>query len=386
MRKKKRKYARVLLIVAAATIGILAGVAYYTLRPSLPEESSVARPYPALYSDARITKNAIESNPRFADQEYFTRKNILAAALLSLTGRKGPPSSAAGYESGTWLWTPMQAITPQYRTEVIQGAKESGITVMYVSLDSYLDIFVMPEGKEKDEQMREYDARVEAFLEEAHENGIRVDAEGGWRNWAEPGHTYKPYALLEYVLEYNRTHEVKFRGFQYDVEPYLLERYQEGKRSVLGNLVALVDGTAAKLAGEDLAFSVVIPEFFDGAGGETPHSFYGLHYGTTFDHLLAVLEQKPGSTIIVMSYRNEAEGEDGSIAITRSEIERANRSSARVVVAQETGNFPPPYISFFGKSRADLDREISKIEEAFAKEPSYAGVAVHYINALMALE
>ena len=57
-----------------------------------------------------------------------------------------------------------------------------------------------------------------------------------------------------------------------------------------------------------------------------------------------------------------------------------------MVIAQETGDFPPPYITFYKKSRADYERQLASIEQAFSGERSYGGLATHYINALLELE
>src|SRR3990167_7799458 len=119
----------------------------------------------------------------------------------------------------------------------------------------------MDEGPEKERRKRMFDRALETFVKEARAYGIAVDAEGGWRNWAEEGHTYKAFAVLNYAIEYNQTHTEKLRGFQYDVEPYLLETYQKNKRAVLRSFLALVNESVSRLHESDLSFSVVVPEF-----------------------------------------------------------------------------------------------------------------------------
>lgn len=388
--KSPHKKASLLLILALVLIGALfygLGLREKPQESSAKERVSATRPYPRPYSDAQITEHATESNPRLSGGEQLGAERLMASVFASFArSEKSGDAVAPEKENGAWLWTPLLSMTPGYRTSVLDGAQLNGIRAIYLSIDSYLDIFVLQEGPEKEKEKRRFDAALEKLIGEARERGMSVDAEGGWRNWGEKGHTYKAFAVLDYAIEFNRTHAEKLRGFQYDVEPYLLDEYQTRKRVVLRDFLALVNASVSRLNGSNLALSVVIPEFYDGAGGETPSFFYAWGWGHAFDHLLRVMDRRPGSSVIVMSYRNFAGGEDGALAISQDEIERANRRQTRVVIAQETGDFPPPYITFHNVSRAAYEKQREAITAAFAGEKSYGGLATHYINALMELK
>jgi len=342
--------------------------------------------YPTQYSDTHITKNAIISDQRFNDLATFKKENFLASAAASLQTNKPSPAEAAEPEKGTWLWTPTLNLTPSYWNTLIAGAKKNGIRSFYLSLDSYLDIYVLPEGRAKEQKKATFDSIVERFIRAARKNGMSVDAEAGWRNWAEPGNEYKAFAIVDYVLEFNAAHTEKFRGFQYDVEPYLLESYQKDKKAVLRNFLDLVNKTVTRLDRSDLSFSVVIPDFYDGTGGETPRFFYGWDYGSTLIHLLEVLDRRPGSALLVMAYRNRSGGNDGSIDISRDEIRAADEYQTKVIVAQETGDVSPPSLTFYNTSLSALNSQIQNIQKAFADNASYNGIAIHYVNALLELE
>lgn len=84
---------------------------------------------------------------------------------------------------------------------------------------------------------------LEYFIKSANKKSIEVDAEAGWRNWAESGNKYKGLAIANFVKIFNANHTNKFRGFQYDVEPYLLDSYEKNKVGVLKNFIKLVDQT-----------------------------------------------------------------------------------------------------------------------------------------------
>lgn len=385
MRKRTRRRQKRLLWALAVAAVLAAPSAWLALAAPAVSPASSPVTYPVLYSDTHITRNAIEADPRFRHVAVASRQSIAAGILLSFSASRNLAPAPARREDGTWLWTPTLQLTPEYMDAMLDGAVRHGIRNIYLSLDSYLDIFVMAEGPEKEAKRRQFDATVERFLAKAHARGLTVDAEGGWRNWAEVGHVYKPLALVEYVKAYNAAHAEKFRGLQYDIEPYLLDEYHEDKKEVLGNFLDLVYETVSRLHNTDLAFSVVIPDFYDGSAGETPELFYSMRYGYVLDHLFSILDRRTGSSVIVMAYRNESEGTDGSIAISEKEVEAAGRFKSRVIIAQETGEVTPASLTFYGSSRAHLDTHLEKIDAAFEKRGGYSGIAIHYLNALLAL-
>lgn len=342
--------------------------------------------YPTPYSDTHITENAKTTDPQFKKLSSSGKESFLASVISSFQTPVTPITEEKQPEKGTWLWTPTLEMTPSYWNSIIAGAKENGIRNIYLSLDSYLDIFVLPDGAEKTAKQKTFDSILEKFIGAAHKNGMTVDAEAGWRNWAEQGNEYKAFAIIDYVLRFNSMHAEKFRGLQYDIEPYLLEEYAKDKADVLYNFVSLVSETTSRLKKSDLEFSVVIPDFYDKSSGETPKFFYGLRYEYTLTHLLNVLDRRPNSTLIVMAYRNFSKGTGGSIDISEEEIQTANKYNTKVLVAQETGDFPPSYITFHHTSRSYMNAQIKNIEKAFANDKSYNGVAIHYANALMELK
>ncbi|TSC70422.1 MAG: hypothetical protein CEO12_356 [Parcubacteria group bacterium Gr01-1014_46] len=342
--------------------------------------------YPKQYSDTHITENAKVTDEKYKDLSLSSKDNLLSNAISSLIRRSDMVASDNLLENGTWLWTPTLNITPQYRDLIILGARENSISTIYLSLDSYLDIFVMPSGEEKEMAKEKFNSIVRDFIRVANENKIAVDAEAGWQNWAQAGNSYKANVILDYVINFNKNNKEKFRGFQYDVEVYLLPEYFENREKVLNNFLNLISQTVTVLNNTDLEFSVVVPEFYDGTFDETPSFVYRGKRGYTIEHLLSILERRGGSKIIVMSYRNFSRGKDGSIDISRDEINLANKYNTKIVIAQETGDVPPPYITYYNTSRAQYDEEVGLIEKEFVGDKSFGGIATHYINAFLELK
>ena len=359
-------------------------------------------PLPRQYSDSKITKQA-----KILDKEYshigfndstLKKSKNLASVLEpfeSIFGPKEKPINKV-QEKGTWIWTPILEMTDSYVDSIIQKAKKEDINTIYISIDSYLDIFALSKdktkNKEKIQKKNDFINRIEYIIKKAKESGIEIDAEAGWRNWAEDGHEYKPYTIVEFVKRYNSTHKEgeKFRGIQYDVEPYLLENYNENKDEILKRFLSLIKTTSEYIKDDGIHFSVVIPEFYDAETDEypTPRFLYDTKYGATFDHLLSIMSEIENTSIIIMSYRNFAEGEDGSIDISNIEMQKAKskRFDTKIILAQETGNVLPHYVTFFNTSKKQFETESNKLISHFEDNPSFGGIAIHYANAFMELK
>ena len=345
------------------------------------------------YSDKHITPNAIVKDKKFESLAFESVEgkspifsNQIAAVVRAVKSfTKGEEKDEKEY--GSWIWTPVLQMTPQYMDSVLKDAREDGVNVMYVSIDSYLDIFTMPKGKERERQKKDFGDRLEYFITLAQKYNIEVDAEGGWRNWAETGHTYKAFAIVNFVRDFNATHQNKIRGFQYDVEPYLLDSYVTDQSTTLRNFVKLVDETESFLGDSELQLSVVVPDFFDEGDGFTEKFAYNGRKESVFKHLLNILEGRAGSSIIIMSYRNFAEGEDSAIEISENEMQTAKKGlyNTKIIIAQETGAVPPPYITFHNTSKKYFSEQVGKINSAFLSHPNFGGIAVHYVNAFLAL-
>jgi hypothetical protein len=167
-----------------------------------------------------------------------------------------------------------------------------------------------------------------------------------------------------------------------------LDSYKKDKESVLKKFVALVDQTEYFLNKSDLRFSVVVPDFFDEKDGLTPVFSYNGNNGAVFEHLLNILDRRQNNSIVIMSYRNLALGEDGSIEISKNEMQTADsgKYQTKIIIAQETGDVPPPYITFHDTSKKYFDRQVGLLKNAFESNPNFGGIAVHYVNAFLALK
>lgn len=396
MRKKKKSLNKRFTLYSSLSllsiIFVASSISYFNrdIYKPIPHRNSVDTKI-SISGMREIPKEAKETSPEFESltwakpEERNLFQNQLAAVARAI--KSLVPQTKEETEVGSWVWTPNKYLTKSYVDQIISGAKANGINVIYLAIDSYLEIFEMPKGEERNTAKKRFDDNTEYFIKKANSEGIQVDAMAGWQNWSEPGNEYKGIAIINYVKSWNERNEYKFRGFQYDVEPYLLPKYKENPEEVLRNFVSFIDNSEKFLGESGLKFSVVVPDYYDEGDGMTPKFKYAGSNNFAFKHLLNILDRREDSSLILMSYRNFAEGPDGSIEVSRNEINTGlkGRHTTKIIVAQETGDFPPPYITFHNTSKKYFDEETAKIEAAFGKYRNFGGISIHFMNSFLAL-
>lgn len=309
----------------------------------------------------------------------------------STTGTPAPttptptPVPSSSKELGMWIWEfPKDMLSSDSQLKQLQSY---GFNTVYITVDDYLSIASMPQGAAKTAAINTYFDNLATFVKKANSYGLKVDAEGGWRDWAKPENRWKGFALIDMVKAYNAARpDAKLRGFQYDVEPYLLPEYEENKASVLLDFVTYVDQSVARFGTSDIEFSMAVPHFYDSVVNWTPTFAYNGKNVHAFTHLLNTLEKKPGSTILLMSYRDTFDGTNGTRAISESEIKESSaKYSTKIIVGQETGDEDPAYVTYFGDSKATVMNASKTISSAFSGYSRFGGVAIHYLDSFLAM-
>jgi hypothetical protein len=298
-----------------------------------------------------------------------------------------PTPISTGKEQGMWIWNFPSAMLTTAATQQLKDLAANGFNTVYITTDDYIDIASMSAGTAKTQASATYFRNLAQFVMTANSLGMQVDAEGGWRDWAYPANQWKGFALIDMVKAYNTANpNAKLRGFEYDVEPYLLPEYETNKASVLTQYVGFIDASVQRLVGTDIKFSITIPHFYDDVNQWTPPITYGGRTEYTYNQLLDILEKKPGSEILLMSYRNTFDGTNGTRAISETEVKEASPGyHTQVIVGQETGNVDPAYVTFYGMTRSAVAAALSTIGSSFASYANYAGTAVDYSDPYLAL-
>ena len=309
-----------------------------------------------------------------------TIKNVTKSNIAS-TVKKVPTLTAVpntNLEYGSWVWVSPVLMSQDYMRKIVDGASANGINVLYVTIDDYLET----------DNEKNYTDAIERFVRIAKEKNITVDLEAGWRDWAQVNNRQKAFKIVDFVIKYNNTHLDKIRAIQYDIEPYLLSTYENNKVGSLKDFISLLDETVTRLGNNSLAFSVVIPHFYDNKQAWTPEINYKGKSEHAFDHVLKIMDKRLNSKIIVMAYRNTAEGEDGTINLSNTEIEEASKKDrkTKIIIGQESGDVEPNYVTFFSLPKADYIKQKHIITNNFKEKSGFGGIAIHYIDSLLDLK
>lgn len=301
------------------------------------------------------------------------------------TNTNGTRPVASGKFYGVWVWDDVYKMSDANITAIVNKAAQGNFDTVYLTIDKYLELSAITNTASRTAALASYADSLAKFISLANGKGMQVYAEAGWKDWAESGKRGKAISILQYVQSFNASRSVKFAGVQYDIEPYLLSTYERNKATVLTNYINHVAEIVSANASGKTPLEFVIPHFYDCAQKWTPNITYAGKSDCTFNHLLSLLDKSPNSTISVMAYRNFSDGDNGVVKLVQEELKQAQGRPTKIVVAQETGDVDPGYVTYFGTSKAYMYSEFAKIVGAVGGMSSFGGMAVHYIDPFTAL-
>lgn len=320
---------------------------------------------------------------RWAGGVFLAAMSLIAAALLPAV-----PADAQtpAKEYGVWFWSSPAATPPAISQGLLDAAKAAGFTAVYVTVDDALPILNAPLGPERTRRLRAYGAAVSAFITYAGHDGLAVDAVSGEPDWAEPRNRAAPFRILNWVTYYNRAHAAKFRNTQYDVEPYSLPQWKTDEVGLLTDYVGFVNELVTRNHSGG-GIEMVIPFFYGPDNRGTPDITWRGRTASPFALILAALDRKPGDAMLMMAYRNVAEGRNGTLGLSAAAMALASQAghATRLIIAQETSDVRPAEITYFGTSKAYLGSQVALIDAAYAGSAAYGGIAIEYIQPFLAL-
>jgi hypothetical protein len=323
----------------------------------------------------------------------------IVVITLSLVHRQPtvPPGSSltpfgvlSNKEIGTWVWDPVDKMSTSTMAQLVNDAQTNNFNTIYLSIDPYLNIRVMPAGAARQRAENNFEAAAYNFISLAHQKNIAVDAEAGEVDWGEPQNYRNAADIVSFVQTFNASHDGKFRGVQFDIESYSLPQYTTDSTTVLTDFVGLVQTLVNQdeASSTPMPLTMIVPYFYTSDHGATPQITVDGITDYAYAHIVRVLNQLPSGDgrVMVLAYRNSASGPDGSINLAQAEISGANASNVQVIVAQETGNVQPSVITFYGMPKTELFSQTQKINDTFYSDHSYGGIAVDYLQAFLALQ
>ena len=246
---------------------------------------------------------------------------------------------------GTYEWRRGAWSTQDALAELVAAAEAVCLDRIYVDLTGAATASTF--------ESTELAAQLHALVDVAARSGIEVGAVAGDAWWPSAQGRLDTAALLSFVAR-QRAAGLQIVSLHLDVEPWGLDEWASDKVALLGEYLDYVDDVERLRREVDpsLPVSYLIPYWFDGSNGEAPDVSHGGRTAAPFAHLTDILDA--GSALVIMAYRNTAEGPNGIYALAADE---ARDGSVPIQLAVETAPIEPASATFAGSCLARLDVE-----------------------------
>ena len=281
-------------------------------------------------------------------------------------------TATAHAQRAIWMWEEdsyAMLERPQLASENIRFLKRQGISTLYLYADAH-------EGRLLLTQQPGLYARL---IQQLHSEGMEVHALlGSWplhtERYVLPEYRAVALAMLQRVLDYNaQAHpSARFDGVNLDIEPHVLDSWSSKREELLTQFVDLGSAFMAlkRRANQPIRIGPAIPFWLDGIairwGGKTKPA--SEHLQDVFDH------------VVLMDYRDRAEGPDGILSHARNEIAYGRQIGKPVWLGIETAPNEIRKVSFYHLREADMERELAITRRALADEPAFGGFVVHHFS------
>jgi hypothetical protein len=289
------------------------------------------------------------------------------AALLLLPG--GP--AVAATPRAVWTWE-------RDSYAMLESRAEADAAFAFLRGKQVDTIYLYADAFRGRNLIADQPQRYRSFIAQAHERGFRVYALLGsaylhTERYILPGERTAATAMMKRVLDYNAgaAVEERFDGANLDIEPHLLDEWNDASRENL--LRDFLEVSAAWMAmkkesGQALAIGPAMPFWFDGIpmqwrGRVRPASE---HFADLYDY------------VALMDYRDHADGRDGIIAHAAKEMAYAEKAGKQVVIGLELTPNELKKVTFNHRREADLEREMAATEKAYGKSKAFGGFALHH--------
>ena len=260
-------------------------------------------------------------------------RRVILWQLLALVALAAAAPASQAPPRAMWVWEEPEA-------GQLRFARQRGVGRLY--------LHVKP-GAADDEAFR-------SFARQAQRRGVELWATGGAPEWS-----MDPGRVGRWAREVASSGV--FAGIVVDIEPYTLDDWDEARGSLTESyLRGLARG---RRAARGLPFLAAVPFWFDREAS-------GNGVATLLE---ATLQRTDG--IVVMAYRDHADGKDGILYHLVEELAAAEAMGKPVVVAVHTARSALDKITFFEEGDEALERELAKVTAALADHPAFAGVALH---------
>ncbi|MBI3879772.1 MAG: hypothetical protein HY301_06870 [Verrucomicrobia bacterium] len=303
---------------------------------------------------------------------------LLGATVASAAETAAPAGAMWVYETKALLTNAAE------RAQLVAFSRERRIT----------EIFLQMHYARGSDERGKYSSTVpaadtpalRALLGEAHRAGLHVHALSGDPSYALRDKHDRPLAHVDAVLEFNAAASAgeRFDGIHFDIEPHGLPAWKTStdaeRTAILQQFVEVNARAAARLRGNPyVVFGVDLPFWFDKPADDGSTRWPVTLNGRTQDatkHLGDLADN-----VVLMSYRNTAEGKNGLVALTERTVKDTAARRAKVFVGVKMADIGPRMETFFGRTAKEMETETAKVTNAFGSERGFGGIAYFHYKA-----
>jgi len=282
-----------------------------------------------------------------------------------------------------WLWDDMEGKSIFEMDRFLYRVKSQGITTIYISVDKAAKALLNREYEQVNVQSKSY----AKFIGLASQYGIDVQALAGEPSWSLPRQDAEWQAVVSFVRDFNKSEQLvykHFAGIQFDVESYTRNNFNTEKRERTLEFIDFVQRSSAytELKVRSMTLGYAIPFWYDSG---VPIVEYKGSEKRVSEHILDILSTHPDSYVVLMSYRDYTEGEDGVVKISRDELiysEGLDRP-VDIYIGQEFTDQDLDKLSYFEETKEEALEQLGLVDNALRLYASYETISVHDISSFL---
>ncbi|MDB5164064.1 MAG: hypothetical protein JWS12_682 [Candidatus Saccharibacteria bacterium] len=293
-----------------------------------------------------------------------------------------------------WDWTDLSKKDPSTWQATARSLQKRQINSVFIDISS------LAHTTDKAAISR-FSDRLTGYIASMQRQNISVYAAAGNTDWSKPDMQQYPLRVANYVFSYNHNNsKTPLQGLEFDIESYNQTDFASSpfflKDQALTQYLDLVSKLVTnqqRLIKEDPNYSRInlgftIPYWYDNENGNIESITWHDKTGPTLYHLMDTLNQLPATNVVVMAYRNAANGNDGAVAHSRTELAYAQAKAphVKVVIGQETTDVQPSKITFYGHSLADFSQQINAISDQANTYGVFGGIAINDVDGYLQIQ
>jgi hypothetical protein len=201
--------------------------------------------------------------------------------------------------------------------------------------------------------------------------GLQVECLAGDSSWALTENHDDVLSFVRAVAAFAQTIPpgTNLVGVHLDVEPYVLPEWETDQAAVITQYLEMLDASHQALADSGLRLTVDVPFWFDTISAE-----YGGRTRSLNQHVQDIADR-----VVLMDYRDTAEGDDGIIQHAAVEMLYAAQIGRQVVIGVETNDVAPEpeKVTFYEEGQQAMEDALAVVLDTYGGNPAFGGIAIH---------